>query len=231
MRSYTYASGESGGGQRQPDRRRRPSNVSRLIAMAREMAEADVTIGAFPEQVVGGYPPEDLVQWRGFLDGQRRELERFAQRDRGLADRLRARPRRRGRRAVVQLPPRSCIAAASLGFVPKEKLPTYNVFYEGAHVLARRARLALDAGGVPLGDYIFQFDFGDRRRSKSARTPGRPTGRCAAAATRAPRSSSTCRPRRIAWASTRRAARCWRRAPPTTRRCCSTPTRSAARTA
>src|SRR5688572_20652867 len=54
------------------------SNVSRLIAIAREMAEADVTLAAFPEQVVGGYPPEDLVQWRGFLDGQRREVERFA---------------------------------------------------------------------------------------------------------------------------------------------------------
>src|SRR3954469_6268605 len=54
------------------------SNVNRLIAVAKEMAEANVTIGAFPEQAIGGYPPEDLVQWPGFLIGQRRELERFA---------------------------------------------------------------------------------------------------------------------------------------------------------
>ena len=46
------------------------SNVSRLIGLAHEMADADVTIAAFPEQVIGGYPPEDLVQWRGFLDSQ-----------------------------------------------------------------------------------------------------------------------------------------------------------------
>ena len=34
--------------------------------------------GAFPEQAIGGYPPEDLVEWRSFLDGQRRGLARFA---------------------------------------------------------------------------------------------------------------------------------------------------------
>src|SRR5918996_3448022 len=55
------------------------SNVSRLIEIAREMADADVTLAGFPEQVVGGYPPEDLVQWRGFLETQRAEVERFAQ--------------------------------------------------------------------------------------------------------------------------------------------------------
>src|SRR5687768_4668796 len=54
------------------------SNVSRLIAVAHQMAAENVTIGAFPEQVIGGYPPEDLVQWPGFLAGQRSELERFA---------------------------------------------------------------------------------------------------------------------------------------------------------
>ena len=30
------------------------SNAARLIAVAKEMAGANVTIGAFPEQVVGG---------------------------------------------------------------------------------------------------------------------------------------------------------------------------------
>ena len=61
------------------------SNASRLIAIAGEMADANVTIGAFPEQAIGGYPPEDLVQWPGFLDGQRRELERFAKETGGTA--------------------------------------------------------------------------------------------------------------------------------------------------
>src|SRR5512134_3525472 len=53
-------------------------NRARLVALARAMAQDDVTLAAFPEQVIGGYPPEDLVQWRGFLDGQRRALDTFA---------------------------------------------------------------------------------------------------------------------------------------------------------
>jgi NAD+ synthase (glutamine-hydrolysing) len=123
------------------------------------MAAADVTIAGFPEQVVGGYPPEDLVQWRSFLDSQRRELERFA-------------------RETEDAPPVFVLGLAVavggqlfntaaivhrgqvLGFVPKEKLPTYNVFYEARTFSHGGSKLALDAGGVPLGDYIFQFDFG-----------------------------------------------------------------------
>ncbi|HUE89181.1 MAG TPA: NAD(+) synthase [Vicinamibacterales bacterium] len=135
------------------------SNVSRLITIAKEMADADVTIAGFPEQVIGGYPPEDLVQWRGFLDGQRRELERFARETAesptvyvlGLAVAVGG-----------QLFNSAAILHRGrvLGLVPKEKLPTYNVFYEARTFSHGGAKLALDAAGVPLGDYIFRFDFG-----------------------------------------------------------------------
>ncbi len=136
------------------------SNVSRLVTVAREMAAADVTIGAFPEQVIGGYPPEDLVHWRGFLDGQRRELERFAAETAdlptvfvlGLAVSVGAQLFNSA--AVVH-------RGRVLGLVPKEKLPTYNVFYEGRTFSRGGPGLDLDAGGIPLGDYLFRFDFGD----------------------------------------------------------------------
>src|SRR4051812_49756490 len=55
------------------------SNVERCLDLARAMAAEDTTIAVFPEQVVGGYAMEDLVQWRGFVATQRRELERFAE--------------------------------------------------------------------------------------------------------------------------------------------------------
>jgi NAD+ synthase (glutamine-hydrolysing) len=136
------------------------SNVSHVVAVAHEMAAANVTIGAFPEQVVGGYPPEDLVQWPGFLAGQRAELDRFARETAsaptvfvvGLA---------------VSVAGQIFNAAAVVhrgrivGLVPKEKLPTYNVFYEARTFSRGGPGLALDAGGVPLGDYRFTFDFGD----------------------------------------------------------------------
>ena len=47
-----------------------------------------------------------------------------------------------------------------LGLVPKEKLPTYNVFYEGRTFSRGGRGLALDADGVPFGDFVFRFDFG-----------------------------------------------------------------------
>jgi NAD+ synthase (glutamine-hydrolysing) len=135
------------------------SNVSRLIALAHEMAAAEVTLAAFPEQVVGGYPPEDLVQWRGFLDGQRREIDRFARETAETATVYVV-----GMAAAVggQLFNAAAIVhrGALLGLVPKEKLPTYNVFYEARTFSHGGAALALDAAGVPLGDYIFRFDFG-----------------------------------------------------------------------
>jgi NAD+ synthase (glutamine-hydrolysing) len=135
------------------------SNVSRLITMAREMADADVTIGGFPEQVVGGYPPEDLVQWRSFLTSQRRELERFARETEDAATVYVV-----GLAVAVggQLFNSAAIVHRGqiLGFVPKEKLPTYNVFYEARTFSHGGAKLALDADGVPLGDYIFKFEFG-----------------------------------------------------------------------
>ncbi len=135
------------------------TNVSRLIALATEMAADEVMLAAFPEQVVGGYPPEDLVQWRGFLDGQRRELERFAEATRetptvfvlGVA--VAVGGQLFNAAAIVQ-------RGRVLGFVPKEKLPTYNVFYEARTFSHGGAGLALDANGVPLGDYIFGFDIG-----------------------------------------------------------------------
>ena len=101
------------------------SNVSRLIAVAKEMADANVTIGAFPEQAIGGYPPEDLVQWPGFLDrpapraralreGNRGSPTVFVlglavsvggqtlQRRRGRASRPHRRPRAEGKAADLQ---------------------------------------------------------------------------------------------------------------------------------
>jgi len=135
------------------------SNTAALVAAARGMAEADVTLGAFPEQVIGGYPPEDLVQWRGFLDAQRRSLETFATDTAHLPTVF---------VLGLAVPVQSLLFNAAavvhrgqvLGCVPKEKLPTYNVFYE-ARTFSRGGRgLSLDADGVPLGDHLFAFDFG-----------------------------------------------------------------------
>jgi len=100
------------------------------------------------------------VQWPGFLSGQRSELQRFADETRhtktvfvlGLA--VAAGGQIFNTAAVVH-------HGRIVGVVPKEKLPTYNIFYEGRTFSRGGPGMALDTGGVPLGDYRFQFDFGN----------------------------------------------------------------------
>lgn len=135
------------------------SNVDRCVKIAREMAAEDTTLAVLPEQVIGGYAMEDLVQWRAFVAAQRAELDRFASETAGL-----------GTAFVVGVTIGiggdlfNCGALVHRGrviaFVPKEKLPTYNVFYEARTFSRGAPYLDLDAGGVPLGDRVFAFDFG-----------------------------------------------------------------------
>jgi NAD+ synthase (glutamine-hydrolysing) len=135
------------------------SNTTRLVDAALAMGREQVTVGAFPEQVLGGYPPEDLVQWRAFLEAQRRGLERFAAETAAVPTVF---------VLGLAVPVESLLFNAAavvhrgrvLGCVPKEKLPTYNVFYEARTFSRGGAGLALEAAGLPLGDYLFQFDFG-----------------------------------------------------------------------
>lgn len=135
------------------------ANVDRALAMAKKMAEAHVTVAVFPEQLIGGYPQEDLVQWQAFVDRQWVELERFT-------------------KETARLPLVSCVGVAIahhglryncaavvaqgaiVGLVPKEKLPTYNIFYEGRTLARGSPGLDELYRGVPFGDQIFELDFG-----------------------------------------------------------------------
>ncbi|MCK6587453.1 MAG: NAD(+) synthase [Polyangiaceae bacterium] len=135
------------------------SNTDRCIALAHAMAKDDVTVGVFPEQVIGGYAAEDLVQWRGFVASQRRELSRFAEETAGLPIVLAI-------GLTVGVGGELFNAAALvhrgkvLGFTPKEKLPTYNIFYEARTLSRGTPYMRVDAGGAPCGDFVFRFDFG-----------------------------------------------------------------------
>ena len=135
------------------------ANVDQCIELAHQMATADITIGLFPEQTVGGYMPEDLVQWRGFVDGQWSELERFAAETSNLAmvsviGAVLSMDGLRYNCAVV------IARGVILGVVPKQKLPTYNIFYEARTISRGLPLLTGEINGVPFGDLIFRFDFG-----------------------------------------------------------------------
>mgnify|MGYP001228279625 CR=1 FL=1 len=135
------------------------SNVDRAIDIVKEAAKDDATIIALPEQLVAGYSPEDLVQWRAFVDAQWTELERFARETKDLAS-VCALGLTVARGAHLYNAAALVHRGKILGVVPKEKLPTYNVFYE-SRVFARGAPGLVDeVHGVPFGDLVFEFDFG-----------------------------------------------------------------------
>lgn len=135
------------------------ANVDRAIPIAHDMVADGVTVGVFPEQAIGGYPVEDLIQWQGFVDHQWPQLERFARETADLpaAFAIGVSVVRRGLRYNCA----AVVAGGSIhGLVPKEKLPTYDVLYEGRTV-SHGVPFELDeVHGVPFGDLIFDFDFG-----------------------------------------------------------------------
>ncbi len=107
------------------------SNVSRLVTVAREMAAADVTIGAFPgtsDRRLPARRPRAVARVSRRPAPRARALRR---RDRRHADGVR--PGVGRRRSARQLFNSAAVVHRGrvLGLVPKEKLPTYNVFYEG----------------------------------------------------------------------------------------------------
>ncbi|MCE9670897.1 NAD(+) synthase [Myxococcus stipitatus] len=135
------------------------ANTDRALTLAKRMAEDGVTVGVFQEQLIAGYPAEDMVQWQGFIDRQWPELERFARETAALPSVFVV-----GVGVAFQGQRLNCAAVVAggriLGLVPKEKLPTYSVFYEARTFGRGRPGMAEVHRGVPLGDYIFRFDFG-----------------------------------------------------------------------
>ena len=128
-------------------------------ALAADMAADGVTLGVFQEQLVGGYPVEDLVQWQGFVDGQWTAAGALCQ-------------------ATAELPAVFVCGVSVMhnglryncaAPVAGRQDPGAGAEGEAADLqhLLRRADVfpgrAGDGGGAPgrrLGDMLFRFDFG-----------------------------------------------------------------------
>ena len=149
---------------RQASARRSAPSQQRLTAdrLAREMGEADVTIAGFPEQAIGGYPPEDLVQWRGFLDGQRHELDRFARETADFPTVYVARARRGGRRPVVQQR-RDRASRPRARLRPERKASDLQRLLRSADLLARRRKARARRGRRPARRLHLPLRFRPRR--------------------------------------------------------------------
>lgn len=135
------------------------SNVDKMLEFAEEMANKDCTIGVFQEQVIGGYPAEDLVQWPGFVKGQWKALNDFARNTYWHETIFTL-----GLTVQVGGNLYNCVAVVHrgkiLGIVPKQKLPTYDIFYEMRTFSQGVPGMVSEIKGIPFGDLIFEFPFG-----------------------------------------------------------------------
>ena len=135
------------------------SNVDRAVEQVRAAAKDGATLVALPEQLIGGYAAEDLVQWRAFVSSQWTELVRFADETKssGVVSCI-------GVSVARASNVYNCAALVHRGkihgLVPKEKLPTYNVFYEGRTIARGLPGMLEEVNGVPFGDLVFDLDFG-----------------------------------------------------------------------
>lgn len=145
------------------------TNTDKGIDAAFELNRQGCTFGVMNEQLIGGYPAEDLLLSPDFVAEQGRQLARFALETRDLDTLFTLGV------AVPSDNSRPYNAAAVihrgrvLGIVPKERLPSYGVFDErrvftaGVPGLYRqliiRAHDKESQHVVPLGDLIFDLPF------------------------------------------------------------------------
>ncbi len=134
-------------------------NYKALLSASVRAARANATIAASPEMVLCGYPAEDLVHWQGFVDQEWQYLKRFAAETKAFDTVFVI-----GLAVFYDDGVYNCAAVVNhgkiLGIVPKEKLPTYGVFYDMRTFARGIPGLHGEKEGIPFGDIVFDLPFG-----------------------------------------------------------------------
>jgi NAD+ synthase (glutamine-hydrolysing) len=134
-------------------------NADLIVEWTRRAADRGAHLVVFPEMFLTGYPVEDLIQWQGFVTRQWTELNRFARETADLETVFVI-----GVSILHEGLRYNCAATVAGGRIwaltPKQKLPTYNIFYEGRTLSRGVPGILADVHGVPFGDLIVRFDFG-----------------------------------------------------------------------
>jgi NAD+ synthase (glutamine-hydrolysing) len=125
-----------------------PGNAARLIHYLERARTEKANLVLMPELAITGYPPEDLVLRRDFVDANLRALEKVAQATQGLI-------------AVIGFVEREgddifnaaavCVDGRLLTTYHKICLPNYSVFDEKRYFRAGRQPLILKLGALRLG--------------------------------------------------------------------------------
>jgi len=126
-----------------------PGNTQKILQGFKRAQKARAELVVFPEMAIPGYPPEDLLYKRAFVDANLRCLRRLAPLSHGLTAVL----------GFVDRDPEGRLYNAAavlangnwLGTYRKIELPNYGVFDEKRYFSRGREGCLLDAGGVRIG--------------------------------------------------------------------------------
>ena len=139
-----------------------PGNTARMVEYLHLARESGADLVAFPELAVTGYPPEDLLFKKSFIDANVAAMERLVSESRGIAVVLgyvRPRPHPNPLPEGEGTKEREGIAnAAAIGYdgrlidtYDKIILPNYGVFDEERYFTKGRVCPVYDIGGVRVG--------------------------------------------------------------------------------
>jgi len=125
-------------------------NAGRILARIDDAKDQSVDVVVFPELIVTGYPPEDLLLRPGFIRAAERTLEEIARSCRGIA-------------ALVGTPHFDrdlynacavCAAGEVRAIYRKRFLPNYGVFDEDRYFATGRDLILLELGKTLIGPTI-----------------------------------------------------------------------------
>jgi NAD+ synthase (glutamine-hydrolysing) len=125
-------------------------NAERILERLKEAKEQSVDVVLFPELIVTGYPPEDLLLRPGFVSAAERTIEEVARSCRGIA-------------ALIGTPHfdrdlyNACAVCAGgevKAMIRKRFLPNYGVFDEDRYFAQGRDLVLLELGKTLIGPTI-----------------------------------------------------------------------------
>lgn len=125
-------------------------NADLVIEAYRRSRDAGADLVAFPELVVSGYPPRDLLWQEGFLEANAREVRRIAQSCLGVTAIVGA-PRRDESTGAIHNSLFALQQGAVLASYDKRLLPTYDVFDEGRYFTPGARAVVLNISGWKVG--------------------------------------------------------------------------------
>jgi len=127
-------------------------NLSRMRHWTARARAAGCGLIVFPELAVSGYPPQDLLERRGFVENQLTALDRFLTETEGIAVLCGVVTKHRDSGAGRPLHNSALLYAhGRRQWVHKRLLPTYDVFDEARYFEPGRQSAVLVLDGIKLG--------------------------------------------------------------------------------